>query len=135
MGSGVFRPATLALNFLILVFSVSFFYFAFVYYPKAAETARFENPIKNLFKEKVVVSADHFPIVADGFRVTYESESSLYYVFVGGSTISEYVENKASAQFALKNALQSETLCDYKVIYSSTKLEDLADEYKVTTGC
>ena len=135
MGSGVLRPTTIALNGLILTFSACLIYFVFVYYPSVAQSVRLELPLKRLFADKAVVEADRFPIVTKEFRISYESDSSLYYVFVAGETLDGYVENKSAAQLSLKNTLQTDSLCELKVIYSSGSSLELSGQYKSTSGC
>lgn len=135
MGSGILKPTVIALQGLILVFSVSLIYFTFVYYPRVAGQIRLTVPFSNLFVDKVVAGGESFPVETTSYKITYERGSSLYYVFVQGSTLSQYVENKLAAQLALKNTLQADTLCDLNIIYSSVSRLEIPKEYTITSNC
>lgn len=135
MGVSVFKSMGIALQLLILVFSFCLIYFTFVYYPSVANNITLSLPFKNIFVDKVVVNAEGFPIETNDYKITYETDSSLYYVFVQGDSIDEYVENKLAAQLALKNTLQADSLCDLKIIYTSSNQLEVGSELAATSGC
>lgn len=131
----VLKYSGIALNGLIFVFSVCLLYFVFVYYPNVVKNVRFELPIGQLFAKEVVVDASAFPVISDNFRIDYEEASGLYYVHAAGETVEKFVVNKQAAELSLKNALQTDTLCGQKIIYTAPSSLKGADQYKTTSGC
>ncbi len=106
-----------------------------MYYPSALSKASLGIAFEPFTKDKVIVNTGDFPVVTDGYKITYASDSDLYYVFLDGSTLPEYIENKVAAQLSLKNILSLETLCNLKVIYASSADLELDQEYTRTSGC
>ncbi|MEK7581489.1 MAG: hypothetical protein AAB512_04345 [Patescibacteria group bacterium] len=135
MDERLLRPSTLALQGLILVFSLCLIYFTFVFYPSVVKEKKFAINFKTPFSSKVVAGAETFPVVTSDYKITYSKDSGIYYMLVQGASIDKYVENKAAAQLTLKNSLSSESLCSEKVIYSSASSLDLPEEYKSTSNC
>jgi len=135
MGTSVNKSMGYAIQALILVFSLCLVYFTFVYYPSVAHKISLSLPFKNIFVDKVVVGAENFPIQTANYRISYATDSSLYYVFVQSATVDKYVENKLAAQLALKNTLQSDSLCDFKIIYTSSVRLELDEGQTQTSGC
>ena len=135
MDENLAKPVTIAIQGLILIFALCLVWFVFVYYPGIVRDKNFLLNFQQPFTNKVVAAGASFPIQTKDYRVTYESASNLYYVFLNGSTVNEYVDNKNAAELVLKNALSVETLCSVKVIYSSTSSLDVPAQYKSAPGC
>lgn len=134
MEESVFKPSTIALQALILIFSFCLIWFAFVTYPKIVKEKSFALSL-NPFTPNVVANVDSFPIKTASYRVTHETGSGLYYVIVEGKAVDTYVENKNAAQLALKNALAVESLCKEKIIYASSAQLQLPGDYTTTSNC
>ncbi len=120
---------------LILVFFAVLVYFTLIYYPNSLNKASLSVTFKPFFKDKVVVNTANFPLVTDSYKITYASDSNLYYVFVEGSTLPVYIDNKLAAQLSLKNTLSLESLCSLKIIYMSVSQIELDQKYTRTSGC
>lgn len=119
----------------ILIFSAALVYFAFVYYPRTIRQYESGNfPVQKPFIAPVSAVSVNFPIETDAFRITYETDSESYFVFVGGESLNEYLSNQNGAQLALKSALSAESLCSYNVVYISSANLEVPDRYK-DSGC
>ncbi len=135
MEENLAKPATVAIQGLILVFAFCLIWFAFVYYPGITHDRNFLQTLKAPFQKKIVASSSSFPIETKNYRITYEQGSNLYYVFLSGDSVNVYVENKNVADLALKNALSVETLCSVKVIYASSANIAVPAQYRNTSNC
>ena len=124
------------LQLFLVGFTGVFLFFMALYWPMLM--ANRTPTVRENFSLLNNVRADDmsgFPITTKEYKISYESRSDTYYVFVAGSTVAQFVENKNSAQLALKNKLMEETLCRKQIIYSSTSGISIPTEFKTTTGC
>ena len=135
VGRGAGKAYNVVLQLSIVVFTGALVWFSFVYYPKVVDN--YKNIPLPVNKSLARVSADFsgFPIESEAFRITYESGANSYYIFVEGKNLAEYVEYKNSAVLALKTALSVDSLCNFNVIYVSTKQLTVPDNLKITPNC
>lgn len=125
---------TTIMQFSIVVFALTLGWFSFVYYPKVVN--QYKN-VATVQKPAGQVSAnfENFPIETDAYRIDFDKKSGNYYVFIGGSTINQYVQNKNSAELALKSALSQQSLCKLNIVYASVGKLTLSSGLKSSTGC
>lgn len=120
----------------IAVFAIALFWFAFIYYPKM--TYDLQNgriiPKPTVFTPAVAQGAN-LPVETANYRVSWESRSGTYYVFVNGKGLEEFVYNRDNAKLALKNALSADKLCGYNVIYVSTSKLSIPQRYLDNSDC
>lgn len=134
MDERIMKPLTIGVQFLILVFAICLVWFTLVYYPDVVRGHKFAfNFVPSI--EKASASGHTFPIDTKNYRISYESGSNLYYAFIQGDTLAQYVENKNAAQLALKNSLEDETLCQENIIYASVSRLNIPEEYRNTSNC
>lgn len=123
------------MQFSIVVFSLTLAWFSFIYYPKIV------NQYKNVatggrpLAGQVSANFSNFPIETSSFKIEFDKNSGNYYVFVKGTTVSGFNENKNSAELALKSALSVQTLCNLNIIYVSTEKLTLPQDLKSSTNC
>lgn len=119
----------------IVILTIMLFWFAFVYYPKMTY---------DLQSGKILPKPTIFtPVVAQGsrlpetpnYRVSYESRSGTYYVFVKGKSLQEFVFNRDNAKLALKNALSTDRLCSFNVIYVASSKLSVPQKYLDNLDC
>ena len=122
------------MQFSIVVFALTLGWFSFVYYQKVVN--QYKN-VATASKSAGQVSANFgkFPIETDAYRIDFDKKSGNYYVFVDGATINQYIENKNSAELALKSALSQQTLCKLNIVYASTSKLTLSSQLKSSTNC
>lgn len=122
------------LQFLIVTFTLSLAWLSFVYYPQQLKKLGPSGVSKSVISQ-VSAQGGKFPIETEAFEIRYEQGSNIYYVFVNGSTVGQFAENKIAAQLALKNVLSADSLCNFTVIYAPVEKLTLPPELKSTTGC
>ncbi len=120
----------------IAVFAIALFWFAFIYYPKTVYDLQSGKiiPKPTVFKP-AVAQGTNLPVETANYRISYESRSGTYYVFVNGNNLEEFVYNRDNAKLALKNALSSDKLCSYNVIYVSTAKLSIPQKYLDNSDC
>lgn len=123
------------IQFLIVVFTISLVWFSFVYYPKALKKAGTAVLQKRPVVSTVSAISGAFPIESVWYKIDYAKESNTYYVFVRGSNLAEFVQNKNSARLALKSALGVDSLCGFQVVYSSFNNLKVPAEFGKTQNC
>ncbi|MEX2028316.1 MAG: hypothetical protein WD988_02345 [Candidatus Curtissbacteria bacterium] len=120
----------------IVALTVALFWFAFIYYPRAARDLQDGKaiPKPTAFKPAVAQSG-RLPVETENYRVAYEDRSGTYYVFVNGDDLEEYVYNRDNAKLSLKNALSVDKLCSFNVIYVSTSKLSVPTKYLDNSDC
>src|SRR3989344_5888900 len=92
------------MQFSVVVFSITLVWFSFIYYPKIV------NEYKNVATGGgqpaggVFANFSNFPIESASYRIEFDKNSQNYYVFVKGTTVGGFVENKNSAALGLNSA-------------------------------
>ncbi len=120
----------------VLVFTVALVYFAFVYYPKVIDKYKNQGvPGAKPVVATVAAGDKKFPLENKNFRIEYSEDSDTYYVFINGDKLDQYLLNRNSAVLSLKNTLSVDSLCNYKVIYSSSKNLAVPEQYRPDPGC
>lgn len=120
----------------IAVFAIALFWFSFIYYPKMAYDYSSGRilPKPTVFTPAVAQSSK-LPVETPNYRVSWESRSGTYYVFVNGKNLEEFVFNRDNAKLALKNALSTEKLCSFNVIYVSAAKLSVPQKYLDNSDC
>ena len=117
----------------ILIFSAALVYFAFVYYPQTIRQYESGNlPVQKSLVAPVSAVSVSFPIETKVYRITYETDSQSYFVFVSGQTLDQFLANQNGARLALKSALSADSLCSYSVVYISSSNLQIPQENKVS---
>ena len=129
------RLYTGVLQFSIIFFTFALVWFSFVYYPKVVDQYKNGRIAGRPFARPAIASSSNFPIETVAFRLVYEPGSGNYYAFIEGKTLNEYLENKNSAQLALKTALSVENLCSFNIIYTSAEKLEIPKQYKTSSNC
>jgi len=123
------------MQFSVVVFSITLAWFSFIYYPKIVN--EYKNVATGGGQPAGQVSANfsNFPIETASYRIEFDKNSQNYYVFVKGTTVGGFVENKNSAELVLKSALSLQTLCNLNIIYVSTEKLILDANLKSSNNC
>lgn len=120
----------------IAVFAIALFWFAFIYYPKITYGLQSGRIIpKPTVFAPAVAQGSKLPVETANYRVSWESRSGTYYVFVNGKNLEEFVFNRDNAKLALKNALSAGKLCSFNVIYVSTSKLSIPQKYLDNSDC
>ncbi|GEM_PF-3616856 len=118
------------------VFAVLLFWFAFIYYPKMAYDLQSGKTLpKPTVFTPAVAQGSRLPVETPNYRVSYESRSGTYYVFVNGKNLEEFVYMRDNAKLALKNALSTDKLCSFSVIYVSVAKLSVPQKYLDNSDC
>lgn len=112
------------------------FWFAFVYYPRIVSDLRLGKtlPARTVFKP-VAASSYTFPIKTETYRIEFDQAANIYFAYVAGETLPEYVFNRDSAKLTLKSALSMEDLCNVNVVYTSVQGLDVPGQYRGNIDC
>ena len=126
---------TIILQFSVVVLTLLFAWFTFVYYPKIVNEYKAGNfPIK----QSIALPAgnnNRFPIETSAYRVDFEIASNTHYVFVRGNDLETYLTNRDGAKLALKSTLSLQSLCGLNLIYVSAQNLKIPQKYQSNTDC
>lgn len=112
------------------------FWFAFVYYPGIVTDVKIGKtfPVRTVFKAAVATSHT-FPIETAFYRIEYDKGANIYFVYISGENLLDYVFNLDNAKLTLKSALSIDNLCLVNVVYTSSEGLDVPEQYKGITDC
>ena len=127
---------TWILEISIAAFTIALVWFAFVYYPKVVASYKTGVALtkKSIYKP-VFAQSNKFPIETSTYRLLYDNNAGIYYAFIQGHRLDEFLFNRDNAKLALKTALSVKDLCDVGVFYVSVEKLDIPKQYKENISC
>jgi len=127
---------TWILEISVVIFTIALIWFIFIYYPKVINKNNLEVVLpKRSFYKPVYAQINKFPIETSAYRLVYDENSGVYYAFIQGKRLDEFLFNRDNAKLALKTALSVENLCNVGVFYVSTEKIDIPKQYRDNTNC
>jgi hypothetical protein len=108
-------------KFTIISLTIAFFWFTFVFYPKAIKNYQSQSNISTRLTPLVLADSHSLPIDTSAYTISFNKNTDSYGVIVKANDYLSYTVNRNSAKLALKSALSVESLCSFNVTYSPQK--------------